>query len=100
MISKLAMLRCIDPQLSKHLNELLLLTKDLALSRYDRSMLSLKLKHKPSERDRSELRHLEKRVDEQRCKFDGIVREIQQLDAVIGSGQSQLGHDIRMHGLV
>lgn len=94
------MLRCIDPQISKHLNELLLLTKDLALSRYDRSMLSLKLKHKQNERDRGELRHLDKRVEEQRHKFETIVREIQQVDAVIGSGQSQLGHDIRMHGLV
>ena len=45
VISKLAMLRSVDPQISKALNELLLLTKDLALSRYDRSMLSLKLKH-------------------------------------------------------
>jgi len=82
VISKLAMLRSVDPQISKSLNELLLLTKDLALSRYDRSMLSLKLKHstggynKQIDRDRAELRHLEKRVDEQRNKFDGIVREI------------------------
>jgi hypothetical protein len=46
VISKVSMLRSIDPQISKYLSELALVVKDLALLRYDKSMISLKLKQK------------------------------------------------------
>ena len=56
------------------------------------------------ERDKQDLRLLEKKVDEQRRKFESIIIDIQQLDAILGTGASgasqNLNQDIKVHGLI